>query len=417
MQEGVRIPPVKLYEEGTLIQDMVDIALANSRLPDSAYGDLNAQVGALELGKRRLDDLLNEYGEDLINEAVTEFIARAAQLMRTEIGELPNGKFSADDFLDNDGIVDKPLRIALDVTVRDETMTLDFSRSAPPCAGPLNISRATATAACFVGLKHIFHELPANAGVLEPVEVIIPDNTILSANAPKPVSGYTETILRMIDVMFAAFAQAAPERVNGSPYGTINALLLSGRGKGTTPWIMFTFFGGGHGGNPEGDGLSHGNAPISMATIPPVEVLEAAFPIYFSQWALRPDSGGPGRHRGGLGAIYEIEVLDAEADLFVLGERGNVAPPGVHGDGPGAMNLVTYQQDDGEHTPKMAAKLFNVKLTRGQRIRIESPGGGGYGRPDQRTPAAIERDLRFGLVTPEAAERDYDPVGKSVSSV
>ena len=149
--------------------------------------------------------------------------------------------------------------------------------------------------------------------MLEPVEVIIPDNTILSANAPKPVSGYTETILRMIDVMFAAFAQATPERVNGSPYGTINALLLSGQGNDTMPGIKFTFFGGGHGGNPESDGLSHGNAPISMATIPPVEVLEAAFPIYFSQWALRPDSGGPGRHRGGLGAIYEIVVLDAVA--------------------------------------------------------------------------------------------------------
>ena len=416
MQEGVRIPPVKLYDQGTLIQDMVDIALANSRLPDSAYGDLNGQIGALELGERRLDDLLDEYGEDLIGEAVTEFIARAARLMRAEIGDLPDGTYSADDFLDNDGIVDEPLRIALDVTIAGETMTLDFSRSAPPCAGPLNISRATATAACFVGLKHIFHELPANAGVLEPVDVIIPDDTILSANAPKPVSGYTETILRMIDVMFAAFAQAAPERVNGSPYGTINALLLSGRRDGATPWILFTFFGGGHGGNPEGDGLSHGNAPISMATIPPVEVLEAAFPVYFSQWALRPDSGGPGRHRGGLGAIYEIEVLDAQADLFVLGERGNFAPPGVHGGGPGAMNRVVYQQDDGEHTPEMAAKLFGVKLARGQRVRIESPGGGGYGRPDERAPAAIERDLRLGLVTPEAADRDYGAAATPASS-
>ena len=407
MQEGVRIPPVKLVDQGEVRQDMIDIALANSRLPESAHGDLQAQMGALELGERRVGELLDEVGEAVIAEAMAEMIERAARLMRAEIAELPDGVTSCDDFLDNDGIENEPLAIALDVTVRGETLTLDFSRSAPACAGPLNISRATAIAACFVGLKHIFHELPANAGVMRPVEIIIPDGNILSAEPPRPVSGYTETILRMIDVMFGAFARIAPERVNGAPYGTINALLLSGKQAGGIPWILFSFFGGGHGGHPEGDGLSHGNAPISMATIPPVEVLEAAHPVRFTQWALRPDSGGPGRHRGGLGAIYEIEVLDEEADLVVLGERGNFAPPGVHGGEPAARNVILYDQDDGKHTPEFGAKLFGAKLRRGQRIRIESPGGGGYGPPTERAPEAIQRDLHFGLVTREAALRDY----------
>ena len=407
MQEGVRIPPVKLFDRGVLNHDMVAIALANSRLPDSAYGDLNGQIGALELGERRLHDLLDEYGDELVGEAMDELMARAERLMRAEIAALPDGAYSYEDYLDNDGIVAEPLRIALDITIAGETMTLDFSRSAPACAGPLNIARSTAIAACFVGLKHIFRELPANAGVMAPVTVIIPDGSILAAEPPRPVSGYTETILRMIDVIFGAMAGAAPDRVNGAAYGTINALLLSGRRPAGTPWILFTFFGGGHGGNPEGDGLSHGNAPISMATIPPVEILEAAYPVYFSQWALRPDSGGPGRHRGGLGAIYEIEVLDDEADLVVLGERGDYPPFGVLGGGPGAANRVTYQQDDGEHSPVMGTKLVGVRLKRGQRVRIESPGGGGFGPPAERDVKAIERDLRLGLISRAAAARDY----------
>lgn len=407
MQEGVRIPPVKLFDRGKIRQDIVDIALANSRLPVSANGDLQAQIGALELGERRLHDLLDEYGDGVITEAMGEMLARAETLMRAEIAALDDGTYDGLDYLDNDGVVDAPLPIGLDVSVRGDRLTLDFSRSAEACAGPLNISRATATAACFVGLKHIFHELPANAGVMKPVDIIIPDGSILAAEAPRPVSGYTETILRMIDVMFTVFAKIAPDRVNGAPYGTINALLISGRRDTGAPWIMFSFFGGGHGGHPEGDGLSHGNAPISMATIPPVEVLESSFPVMFTQWSLRPDSGGAGQRRGGLGAVYEIEPLNDEADLVVLGERGNYRPPGVLGGQEAAKNIVEYQQDDGVHRPAMGAKLFGVKLKPGQSIRIESPGGGGYGPPSDRPLEDIERDLRLGMISADGAERDY----------
>ena len=167
----------------------------------------------------------------------------------------------------------------------------------------------------------MFPDVPANAGVLEPIRFVIPDSSLLAARAPKPVGGYTETILRIIDVIFAALAAAIPQRVNAMAYGTINALSIAGYRKDAQGkdqrWVMFSFFGGGHGGHPEGDGLNHGNAPISTATIPPFEILEAAYPIQFTQWALRPDSAGPGRHRGGLGAVYEIELLEQEAEAFV----------------------------------------------------------------------------------------------------
>jgi len=406
-QEGMLIPPVKLFERGEMRQDIVDIMMANSRLPGSLYGDLNGQINALHLGTRRLGALIGEYGAGLIREALDELQTRAARLMRSNIAELPDGTYSCDDWLDNDGIVDEPLKIALDLTIRGEEMILDFSRSSPACAGPVNISRSTAIASIYVAIKHIFTDVLANAGVLEPIRIVIPEGTLLSVTAPKPVGGYTETILRIIDVVFGAMAIAAPERSNAAAYGTINALSLAGHRKDGRRWVMFSFFGGGHGGNPAGDGLNHGNAPISTATIPPAEILEAAYPVFFTQWALRPDSGGPGRHRGGLGAIYEIELLEENADVFLFGERGRHPPPGVVGGGPAALNRFEFDTEDGRKSPPMASKMVGIHIKRGQRVRLETPGGGGYGPPEERSLDAIRRDLDLGFVTPEAARRDY----------
>jgi N-methylhydantoinase B len=406
-QEGMLIPPVKLFSGGVLNEDIIAILRANSRQPVSLYGDLNGQINALDLGAGRFAELLDDYGDALVETAFGELHARAARLMRANICDLPDGVFVCDDWLDNDGISDVPLAIALDMKIDGERLVLDFSRSAPACAGPVNISRATAIAACYVALKHIFHDVPANAGVLEPVEIVIPEGSILHATMPRPVGGYTETILRLIDVIFGALAKAAPERSNGCAYGTINALSLAGHREDGRRWVMFSFFGGGHGGHPQGDGLNHGNAPISTATIPPVEILEAAYPVMFSQWALRPDSGGPGRHRGGLGAIYEIELLEQSADVFLFGERGRYPPQGVAGGGPGACNIFEYDGDQGRARPPLVSKMTGLRITRGQRLRLESPGGGGYGPAFERAPDAVAEDVRLGYVSRRAARRDY----------
>ena len=403
-QEGMLIPPVKLFERGELRQDIVDILSANSRLPGSLYGDLNGQINALDLGVRRLCALLDDFGDATVQEALAELKARAAQRMRAHIEDLPDGKVSAEDFLDNDGIVDEPLKVALDLTIDGDRMVMDFSRSSPACLGPVNISRSTTIAACYVALKHVFGDVPANAGVLEPVEFVVPEGSLLSVTAPKPVGGYTETILRLIDVMFQAVARIAPERSNGCAYGTINALSIAGHRADGRRWVMFSFFGGGHGGHPEGDGLNHGNAPISTATIPPLEILEAAYPVMFRQWALRPNSGGAGKHRGGLGAIYEIELLEEQATAFLFGERGKFAPPGVAGGEAGATNVFTYEQGDGEHNPPFVSKMVGIDLVRGQAVRLETPGGGGYGPPGERDPDAHRRDLELGYIDAEARE-------------
>ena len=416
-QEGMLIPPVKLYDKGVFRQDVVDILSANSRLPMSLYGDLNGQINALELGERRLKALLDEYGDGTAREALAALKARAATMMREQIAELSDGTVSAEDWLDNDGITDVPLKVALDLTIDGDSMAIDFSRSAKACQGPVNISRSTTIAACYVALKHIFGDVPANAGVLEPVDFKIADDSLLAVTAPKPTGGYTETILRLIDVVFQAVAKLAPEQAMACAYGTINALSLSGHRTNGARWVMFSFFGGGHGAHGEGDGLNHGNAPISTATIPPLEILEAAYPVRFTQWALRPDSGGPGRYRGGLGAVYEIELLEQQADAFLFGERGKFPPRGIAGGGPAAANRFAYQQDDGEHTPPMVSKMVGMHLTRGQRVRLEAPGGGGYGDPFERTPETVARDVALGMVTPDAAREAYGVVLDSEGAV
>lgn len=406
-QEGVRIPVVKLVDAGVFRQDIMAILSANSRLPLSVYGDLNGQRAALSLGQMRMADLIERYEAPTIQTAFNELRTRAAQQMRAHIAALPDGIYCVEDFLDNDGISDTPLKIKVSIEISGENLTLDFAGTADACAGPVNISRATTQASIYVALKHIFRDVAANAGVLDPVTIKIPDASLLNAHAPRPVGGYTETILRVIDVIFVALSKADPNKSNGCAYGTINALSIAGRKPDGSRWVMFSFFGGGHGGNPVGDGLSHGNAPISMATIPPVEILESRYPVVFNQWGLRTDSGGPGAHRGGLGAIYEMEVLD-EAEGFLFGERGKFPPLGVEGGQPGGKNVFQYENRQGQMTtPKMVSKMTGMDLKKGARVRLESPGGGGYGDPMSRDPVAVLNDVRAGLVSTEAARTHY----------
>jgi N-methylhydantoinase B len=398
-QEGVRVPPVKLVRAGAMDQDIVAILAANSRVPQSNWGDLNGQLNALALGARRLEALLDEYGEATVEGAFAALMERAARLMAERIAALPDGRYAFEDFLDNDGVTDAPLSIALDMTIEGGTLTLDFSRSSPACAGPLNIARSTAIASCYVALKHAFPDVPANAGVLRPVRFVIAPGSLLGVSAPKPVGGYTETILRVIGVVFGALGLADPARATAAPFGTINALSLSGHRADGSRFVMFSFFGGGMGGNPEGDGLTHANNPISTATMPPAEIIEAQSPVLVTQWAIRPDSAGEGRHRGGFGAVYEFEAM-VPTEGFLLGERGCFAPFGVQGGGPAALNRFAWQDEGGAwQSPPLASKIVGIRLAPGRRARLETPGGGGWGDPRERDAATHTADVAAGLVT------------------
>jgi len=412
-QEGVCLPPVKLREAGGLRTDIVDIVCSISRAPDDAYGDLNAQLNALDLGVRRLDALLDEYGDDVVAAAVDELTRRAETLMRAHLTDLPDGVYAAVDHLDNDGSSPEPVRLELTMTVAGDTLRLDFSGTDDAVRGPVNISSSTARAACYVALKHLFPAVPANAGCLEPVEVVLRPGSLLAAERPRPVGGYTETILRVMDLVFRCVADADPSISNGCSYGTINALSLAGERDDASGsrWVMFSFYGGGLGGSPVSDGLNHGNAPLSTATIPPVEIMERRYPVRFTRWELRADSGGAGRHRGGLGAHYEIEVLGDDADMFVFGDRARFRPQGVAGGGPASATELSFDAADGaDVVPELGSKATGVRLVRGGRVRISSPGGGGYGDPLDRDAAAVARDVRLGYVTEGEALSSYGVV-------
>ena len=395
-QEAVQIPPVRIVKDKELDQDVLAILLANTRLPNSLWGDLNAQLAALELGQRRLDSLLDEFTAPVIDFAMQELRRRACVLMRSEITKIKDGTYSFEDYLDNDGVEDDPLLISLEMRVKGDKLTLDFSNTAIECAGPVNISMATSVAACYVALKHLFPNVPANAGVLDAVEFIIPNGLLISASKPKPVGGYTETILRMIDVIFGAASLADPNLAMAHAYGTINALSIAGHRSDSLRkgqrWVMFSFFGGGHGAHSGGDGLNHGNAPISTATIPPLEILEAAYPVRFTKWALRNNSGGDGQYKGGMGAIYEIELLEEHAEVFIFGERGKFPPKGIVGGKPGMLNTFEYENEGQFLKPPMLSKMQGIKLKKGERVRLSTPGGGGWGDPANRSESQRASD-------------------------
>lgn len=413
-QEALVLPPVKLQRGSELQQDVVDIILRNTRMQQSAMGDLSGQMNALDLGVRRMDALLDEYGAETVKAALVALGDRAETLARSEISDMPDGRWEAEDFMDNDGITDEALPVRVALEVQGDKLTLDFTGTAPTCAGPINIARPTAIACCYVAIKHIFPSLPANAGVMRSIHIKIPDNCLLSAEYPLPTGGYTETILRMIDVIFSAAAQAMPEKVVGNAYGTINALSIAGRRPDGKRWVMFSFYGGGHGGSIESNGLNHGSAPISTATIPPAEILESAYPVIFRQWALRDGSGGTGMHRGGLGAVYEIEVMDESAEAFLFGERGRFAPKGIAGGGDAAKNVFQYEQDDGWHEPALTSKMVGIPLKKGQRVRLKTPGGGGYGQPSERPAAQVARDVSLGYIDAAAADEAYGTAWREV---
>lgn len=398
-QEGTLIPPVLIRRAGETDDRVVDLVCSISRQPVNAYGDLQAQLNALDLGARRLGELLDEYGDGVVAEALDELTRRAATLMRSSIDKLPDGVYRAVDYLDNDGSSSDLVEVALAMTVEGDRLRLDFGGTSGAVSGPINISRSTAVAACYVGLKHVFRDVPANFGCLEPVDIVIPAGSLLAATRPRPVGGYTETILRVMDLIFRCVAEADPTASNGCSYGTINALSLAGQRADGSPWVMFTFYGGGLGGSPVSDGLNHGNAPLSTATIPPVEILEAQYPVRFRRWSLRPDSGGDGKFRGGLGASYDIELLAESAEAFTFGDRAWRPPLGIAGGGAAATNEVSFVVAGDVIEPELGAKVLGVKMSRGDRVRIQSPGGGGYGPPGDRDPVAVERDRRLGYVT------------------
>jgi N-methylhydantoinase B len=409
-QEGLRIPPTRLYDGGKLNQGLLDVFLANVRLPRDISGDLTALSSALTLGEHRLRALLDRYGADLIRECQAEMIERSERQMRSYIEEIPDGRYSCVDHVDNDGVTDAPLEVRVDVTVDGSSMTVDLTGSAPATAGPVNISKYTAISTCYVVLKHIFPDVPVNGGAFRPVKVIVPPGSVADATYPRPTSGYMETVGRILDCLFGALAQAIPERVPAATFGTTGVVTVAGRHPARERYVVGTFpYPGGYGATLESDGLVHGNTPQSMANFMSVEASEHRYPVTFDYFALREGSGGAGWHRGGDGTSYRFAVT-SDLVVTILGDRADYAPFGIEGGASAEPNRVTLTTEGHEWTPPMRTKLSNGRLTPGDKVAVASPGGGGYGDPLARELELVERDLNYGYIDQDEAERDYGVV-------
>jgi N-methylhydantoinase B len=408
-QEGLRLPPVKLFKAGQIDEEILSIVLSNIRIADQRIGDIKAQAAALAIGERRLTMLLDRYGQDLVSDAISELKVRATQQMRAKIRTLPDGFYESETVVDSDGVVNEPLFIRLQIDKRGDTLVFDFSKSSPPCRGPMNSVLATTKSAVYLAVKHIFPEVPINAGTFVPLQIIDPAGTFLDARYPSPVSGCAaEVSQRIAEAVFLALAPAAPERLFAAPAGTSGNLAIGGRdpktGKG---YVMYIVTGGGYGGSNEIDGMSNGCSTIGISKTPPIELLEQRFPVLFEEFALAEGTGGAGRRRGGFGVRYKIALRRGEARASFVMDHGRVGPPGIFGGAPGLPNHIEIEIDGCKSIPVHLSKDQDITLKQGDSITVRTPGGGGFGEPAERERELLSRDLRRGYYTAQQIAESF----------
>lgn len=404
-QEGLRLPPVRLFKQGALDEELYAIICSNIRVPEQRIGDVKAQAAALMVGENRLTELLDRYGDDIVRQAIAELRVRAAQQMRSFIRMIPDGRYSSVAWVDSDGVVNEPLAIRLTIHKANDTLTFDFAGSSPPCAGPMNSVLATTLSSVYLAMRHIFPEVPISAGAFEPLSVITPVGTFLDAHYPRPVSGCAaEVSQRIAEAVFAALVEVLPDRVTAAPAGTSGNFALGGHDpERDRDFVMYQLSGGGYGGNSDHDGLSNGCSTIGISKAPPVEIMEQAFPVLYHRYGLREGSGGAGQQRGGFGLDYELELRRGHARASFVMDHGRFGPQGALGGADGAPNEVTVWRSGTPHTPEHLSKEQDIPLVAGDRVHVRTPGGGGYGDPFTRDPALVLRDVQLGRYTAEAA--------------
>jgi len=393
-QEGVRIPPVKLMRAGKMDGDVLALLLNNVRTPGEREGDLGAQLAASHTGAERLREVCVRYGLKRTQDAARELLAYSEGLMRAFLQTVPSGVYRAEDFLDNDGIGDKPVRIAATVTIAEDgerkgraggrtapgsVAIVDFTGSDPQVAGPLNAVAAITYSACFYVFRCLLAEdVPATAGLMRPIRVITPEGTVVNALPPAAVAGgNVETSQRIVDVVLRALAQAIPERIPAAASGTMNNLTIGGIDSRTgEPFAYYETVAGGMGARPGKDGVSGVHTHMTNSLNTPVEALEYAYPLRVQRYSFRQGSGGKGKHRGGAGIMREIEVL-TDCEVTLLAERRVQAPWGLAGGGEGNCGRASVLRQDGSEEQQPGK--FNLRLKTGERIRVQTPGGGGWG--------------------------------------
>jgi N-methylhydantoinase B len=404
-QEGLRIPPVKIMRAGVMESDVLALLLNNVRTPEEREGDLGAQIAACHTGAERLREVCGRYGVERATRAAADLLKYSEELMRAFLQSVPPGTYRAEDFLDGDGISERPVKIVVTLKVQEQwdanaskrgrgplrlplrsgplhTVTVDFTGSDPQVEGSVNAVEAITYSACFYVFRCLLAEdVPATAGLMRPIRVIAPEETIVNARPPAAVAGgNVETSQRIVDVLLRALAQAIPDRVPAAASGTMNNLTIGGVHPRTgQPFTYYETIAGGMGARPGKAGVSGVHTHMTNSLNTPAEALEYAYPLRVRRYALRSDSGGAGKYRGGDGIVREIEVL-TDCEVTLLSDRRERGPWGLSGGGDGACGTASVIRGDGS-VESMPGK-FSTRLRKGERIRIETPGGGAWGRSE-----------------------------------
>lgn len=406
-QEGLQLPPVKLYSEGKLVEDVFHILLENVRTPDERRGDLRAQQAANETGRRRLHELVEEHGLDVLRAAFATLLDYSERRMRAEIDAMPDGNYSFTDALESDGTGVTDIEIVVTVEIDSDELHVDFTGTHEQVPGPINTPFAVTASATYYALRAITDpEIPPNAGCYRPVSITAPDGTVVNARKPAAVvGGNLETSQRIVDTILGAMGSADVGPVAAASNGSMNNVTFGGVDPcDGSPYTFYETIGGGYGACRSKDGVDGVHAHMTNTRNTPVEVIELAYPLRIEHYGFRPDTGGAGRYRGGLGIRRDVRVLDHDAEFSLLAERRRLQPYGIEGGGPGGRGEDTVSLD-GEELP-VDGKTTQT-LEPGSVVSIRTPGGGGYGRPEERDVAAIERDLREGRLTDSYVRETY----------
>jgi N-methylhydantoinase B len=381
-QEGLRIPPILLVRRGNLEKGVLSMLLANVRTPEEREGDLAAQIGACRVGERRINEIVDKYGAEKVKGLTDELIIYSEQLIRAELRKMPGGTFTAEDYLDDDGVTGEPIKIAVAITFDPLAATahFDFTGSSPQVKGGVNAVFPITYSACYYVLRCLLQDdTPATAGLMNPATIIAPEGTIVNAKLPAPVAGgNVEASQRITDVLLRALAKAAPSRVPAASYGTMSNLTIGGVDHRTgAPFTYYETTAGGMGARPGMNGIDgiHCNMTNSLNT--PIEALEYAYPFRVRSYGYRRGSGGKGKYRGGNGLIREIELL-APSQVTLLCDRWKFAPYGLAGGEDGAKGCGVLEKADREKIELRGKGTVYVEAH--DLIRIETPGGGGWGK-------------------------------------
>ena len=380
-QEGIIIPPLKLYEGGDLVESLLELVLRNVRTPDERRGDLAAQRAAHAVGDRRLHELAARHGNAELLTYAGHLQQYSERLTRAAIRTWPDGSFTFEDPIES--VVDghtTPAPIRVTATISGETVTLDFSGTCPSIFGSLNAPLSVTRSACYYVVRCLVGaDVPVNAGCFAPVQVDAPPGCLVNARPPAAVAGgNVETSQRITDAVFGALAQALPDRIAAAGQGTMNNCTMGGESADGSPWTYYETLGGGMGAHPQGDGFSGAHVHMSNTLNTPVEALEMAYPLRLTRYHLRRGSGGAGTHRGGDGIVREYEIL-RPTTATILSERRAIAPWGLAGGEPAAPGRNLLIDTDGSEE-ELSSKVTR-RMQPGQRLRIETPGGGGWGNP------------------------------------